>query len=127
MEMKRTAAGREYYEFPHGSQVISTGVEYFSTSPDKVMQKPGDIMLVNHDRWESGPAGTSTRGEHAGLCNLMNRRICRLATMEDDGYLATKEEWAKYYGFSDRPKAQLFFWRFVAVFSFTLLTLVCLS
>lgn len=125
--MKKTAAGREYYEFPHGSQVISIGTEYYSTNPDAVMQRPGDMMMVNHDRWESGPAGTSTRGEFAGLGNLMNRRSCRLATPDDEGYLATEEEWRSHFRIPKNVKAQLFVWKFIAAFAFLELFLISLK
>lgn len=125
--MKKNEAGREYIEFPPGSQVISTGVEYFTTSPDKVMQNPGDIMMVNHDRWESGPAGTTMKGIYKGLGTLMNRRSCRLATPDDEGYLATVEEWREHFKIPKDIRSRLFFWRFVAIFIFIELLLVTLK
>ena len=125
--MKKTEAGREYIEFPHGSQVISIGTEYYETSPDKVSQVPGEIMLVNHDRWESGPACTTTKGIHKGIGNLMNRRSCRLATPDDAGYLATQEEWRDHFKIPKDIKAKLFFWRFVAIFLFIEFLLITLK
>ncbi|MEG0207065.1 hypothetical protein [Citrobacter sp.] len=125
--MKKTEAGREYIEFPHGSQVISIGTEYYETSPDKVAQVPGDMMFVNHDRWESGPAGNHSIGVHAGLGTMMKRRSCRLATPDDAGYLATQEEWRDHFKIPKDIKAKLFFWRFVAIFLFIEFLLIALK
>lgn len=60
--MKKTESGCEYIEFPHGSKVIATRTEHFNHAPDTIAQSPGDMMMVNHDRWEDVPAGTSTKG-----------------------------------------------------------------
>lgn len=126
MNMKKTESGREYIEYPHGSQVIATRIEYFKHAPDTISQNPGDIMMVNHDRWEDGPAGTSTKGIHKGLGTIMKRRSCRLATPDDEGYLATVDEWREHFKVPKDIRARLFFWRFVAIFTFIELLLVSL-
>lgn len=87
-----------------GDQIIALSVAYFDydeavKAKRLYSQQPGDLLMVNHTNSRGSVSGTSLTGVAyngracLGLGGSLRDGTYRLATPEDPGYRATREEW----------------------------------
>lgn len=86
-----------------GDQIIATEDAYFPphiATPPKLSQRKGDIIMVNNPRIGgdivsgTGLNGVSYNGRKClGLGGSLRVGTFRLATPDDPGFMATREQW----------------------------------
>lgn len=85
-----------------GDQIIALEDARYDTAPEKYSQRKGNIMMVNNPAMYGHVGGCGIYqpngpepGEMAsrGLGAMMKDGTYRLATPDDPGYMATREEW----------------------------------
>lgn len=87
-----------------GDQIIATEDAYFDYNEEVkkkhlYSQQVGDIIMVNNPRMGDSVGGTGLNGtayngrKCLGLGGLLKVGTFRMATPDDPGYMATKEQW----------------------------------
>lgn len=89
-----------------GDQIIATEDSYFPphiATPPKLSQRKGDIIMVNNPRVGcdivsgTGLNGVAYNGrECIGLGGSLRVGTFRLATPDDPGFMATREQWDEF-------------------------------
>lgn len=103
-----------------GEQVITIADSYFTNEGAEGKRKnlAGTEFIVNHDNSE-GDVWLITRN---GKCSTERRDNLRLMTPDDEGYMATKEQWWKYFRRANLDlHRRLAAWRCVSITAISML------
>lgn len=103
-----------------GEQVITIADSYFDHEGAEGKRKnlAGTEFIVNHDKSQHD-VWVITRN---GKCSTERRDNLRRMTPDDEGYMATKEQWWKYFRYENRDlQRRIAAWRCVAITAISML------
>lgn len=125
----------------NGDQIIATAIAFYDHAPHKQSQYIGDLLMVNNPHvsrnletgevraadFVSGDLLNNLPGSsrnRIGLCSSLNVGTFRLATPDDPGYMATREQWCAIKDREIRDlRVGLFVWGVMAILALGALAL----
>lgn len=111
---------RKHSIYNGGEQVITIADSYFTHegAEGKLASTAGTEYIVNHDN-HPDTVWVITRN---GKCSTERRDNLRRMTPDDEGYMATKEQWWKYFRRENRDlHRRLDAWRCVSITAISML------
>lgn len=119
-------------ELKPGDLIVATEIAFYDHAPDKQSQWVGDLIMVNNPRGGSvggtglydGPGKRENRERPSlGLGTSLEAGTFRRATIDDPGFMATREVWGAEIS---RLRAESFAYGAIALLALGALALVTL-